>query len=80
MIEWLVENVKKDSPALLASKDPAEHQRGVNWFHRNMLPPGVESTIYTVNRTLVTVQATYLLPDHLRRKFLGPCEPTARGI
>ena len=28
----------------------------------SFLPLGVESTIYTVNRTLVTVQATYLLP------------------
>jgi hypothetical protein len=31
-------------------------------FHKNFLPAGVESTIYTVNQTLVTVQATYLLP------------------
>jgi hypothetical protein len=38
------------------------HQKAVDWFHANFLPLGVESTIYTVNQTLVTVQATYLLP------------------
>jgi hypothetical protein len=42
--------------------DHPNHQKAIDWFHRNMLPPGVESTIHTVNQTLVTVQATYLLP------------------
>ena len=37
-------------------------QGAIDWLHAEMLPPGVQSTIYTVNQTLVTVQATYLLP------------------
>jgi hypothetical protein len=47
LIEWLAENQMDGS---------------IDWFHENMLPPGVDSTIYTVHRTLVTVRATYLLP------------------
>jgi hypothetical protein len=59
LLEWLVENT--DDGWNLSSGHPS-YQKGIDWFHENMLPPGVESTIYTVNRTLVTVQATYLLP------------------
>ena len=43
--------------------DHRNHQKAIDWFHESMLPPGVESTIFTVNQTLVTVQATYLLPQ-----------------
>jgi hypothetical protein len=60
LIEWLSEQVPPLAQALAGH--PAERQRGIDWFHDEMLPPGVESSIYTVNRTLVTVQATYLLP------------------
>jgi hypothetical protein len=59
LIEWLVEN-HSAGPGF--KSDHPQHQRAIDWFHLEMLPPGVESTIYTVNRTLVTVQATYLLP------------------
>jgi hypothetical protein len=58
LIEWLDGNGASGLAAALASNTKA----WVDWFHAMMLPPGVESTIYTVNRTLVTVQATYLLP------------------
>jgi hypothetical protein len=61
LIEWVGGQMPPLARAL-ASDDPAERQRGIDWFHSEMLPPGVESSIYTVNRTLVTVQATYLLP------------------
>jgi hypothetical protein len=59
LLEWLVKNHRAGD--IFKSDDP-EHQDAIDWFHKEMLPPGVESTIYTVNRTLVTVQATYLLP------------------
>ena len=63
LIEWLVENSPVNSLVkYLLSPDSEYYQQAIDWFHNNMLPPGVESTIYTVNRTLVTVQATYLLP------------------
>ena len=45
-----------------ASEDPARRHSAIDWFHKDMLPPGVESTIHTVNRALITVHATYLLP------------------
>jgi hypothetical protein len=53
LIEWLGEN---------GTGGLAPGGNNVDWFHENMLPLGVESTIHTVNQTLVTVQATYLLP------------------
>jgi hypothetical protein len=63
LIEWLVGlNLPRSLTAQLLSPDHPSYQRAIDWFHAMMLPPGVESTIYTVNRTLVTVQATYLLP------------------
>jgi hypothetical protein len=52
LIEWLKNNT---------SDDPF-YQQSWDWFHKSFLPPGMESTIHTVNQTLVTVQATYLLP------------------
>jgi hypothetical protein len=58
LIKWLVENAEPGLADDLASGV----QGAIDWFHSEMMPPGVESTIYTVNRTLVTVQATYLLP------------------
>jgi hypothetical protein len=58
LIEWLDKNGEEGIAAGMASGK----QGDVDWFHMDMLPQGVESTIYTVNRTLVTVQATYLLP------------------
>jgi hypothetical protein len=39
-----------------------KRKKAADDFHRNWLPPGVESTIYTVHQTLVTVRATYLFP------------------
>jgi hypothetical protein len=63
LMEWLTGLNDDDTYENdLKSDDPEEKQNAIDWFHANMLPPGVESTIYTVNRTLVTVQATYLLP------------------
>jgi hypothetical protein len=62
LLEWLVEVNPGTIYENLKSKDPAKLKHMIDWFHSQMLPPGVESTIYTVNRTLVTVQATYLLP------------------
>jgi hypothetical protein len=63
LLEWLVENSPVNSlEEDLLSPDSEYYQQAIDWFHSQMLPPGVESTIYTVNRTLVTVQATYLLP------------------
>jgi hypothetical protein len=59
LLEWLVENTNEGWN--LSSSHPS-YQAGIDWFHVSMLPPGVESTIYTVHRTLVTVHATYLLP------------------
>jgi hypothetical protein len=58
LLEWLDKNGEEGIAAGIASGK----QGDVDWFHGQMLPPGVQSTIYTVNRTLVTVQATYLLP------------------
>jgi hypothetical protein len=60
LIEWLGEN--HEAGDMFKSEDPEEKQNAIDWFHENMLPLGVESTIHTVNQTLVTVQATYLLP------------------
>jgi hypothetical protein len=63
LLEWLVEDHGPTQEAgYLLSPDSEYYQNAIYWFHGDMLPPGVESTIYTVNRTLVTVQATYLLP------------------
>jgi hypothetical protein len=64
LIEWLVglDRGPQDLLTYLLSPDSQHYQNAIDWFHLEMLPPGVESTIYTVNRTLVTVQATYLLP------------------
>jgi hypothetical protein len=63
LVEWLVENsTAQNLSHYLLSPDSQHYQNAIDWFHLDMLPPGVESTIYTVNRTLVTVQATYLLP------------------
>jgi hypothetical protein len=59
LIEWLGEN---HSAGAMFKSDHPEYQRAIDWFHEEMLPLGVESTIHTVNPTLVTVQATYLLP------------------
>jgi hypothetical protein len=61
LIEWVSEQVPPLAKAF-ANEDPTERQRALDYFHKSFLPLGVESTIYTVNRTLVTVQATYLLP------------------
>jgi hypothetical protein len=61
LMEWLAEHNIGPGLTLVNSNDP-RHDEAIDWFHNEMLPPGVESTIYTVNRTLVTVQATYLLP------------------
>jgi hypothetical protein len=58
LIEWLDKNGEEGISAAMAT----DRGGNVDWFHRNFLPPGVDSTIYTVNQTLVTVQATYLLP------------------
>jgi hypothetical protein len=60
LIEWLVENTR--GFVNFKSEDPVLQQRAMQEFHKWYLPEGVESTIYTVNQTLVTVQATYLLP------------------
>ena len=64
LMEWLValDRGPQDLLTYLLSPDSEYYQLAIDWFHKDMLPPGVESTIYAVNRTLVTVQATYLLP------------------
>ena len=63
LMEFLVENATESSLGEdLLLPESEYYQQAIDWFHAAMLPPGVESTIYTVNRTLVTVQATYLLP------------------
>jgi hypothetical protein len=63
LIEWLTGLNDDDTYENdLKSNDPEEKQTAVDMFHKNWLPLGVESTIHTVNQTLVTVQATYLLP------------------
>jgi hypothetical protein len=63
LIEWLVDELGPTKvPGYLLSPDSQHYAKAIDWFHKAMLPPGVESTIYTVNRTLVTVHATYLLP------------------
>jgi hypothetical protein len=63
LIEWLTGLNDDDTYENdLKSNDPEEKQNAIDWFHKNRLPLGVESTIHTVNQTLVTVQATYLLP------------------
>ena len=58
LIEWLDKNGEEGIAAGMASGGEGD----IDWFHEEMLPLGVESTIHTVNQTLVTVQATYLLP------------------
>jgi hypothetical protein len=58
LMEWLDKNGAEGIAAAMATNS----KEWVDWFDAAMLPPGVESSIYTVNRTLVTVQATYLLP------------------
>ena len=63
LIEWLTGLNDDDTYENdLKSNDPEEKQTAVDMFHKNWLPLGVESTIHTVNQTLVTAQATYLLP------------------
>jgi hypothetical protein len=62
LMEWIAANTAIPSEKHLLSDDPRLQQRAMQGFHKWYLPEGVESTIYTVNRTLVTVQATYLLP------------------
>jgi hypothetical protein len=74
LIDWLVENqhsylgsngsTKQALPHLNSPASyPSEHtQQAIDWFHQYWLPVGVDSSIYTVNRTLITVRATYLLP------------------
>jgi hypothetical protein len=63
LLEWLVETATPNSANEdLLSPESKYCQGATDWFHENMLPLGVESTIHTVNQTLVTVQATYLLP------------------
>ena len=64
-MEWLVENAEPNTNrSRLLSPDHPKYQKAIDWFQKSyFLPPGVESTIYTVNRTLVTVHATYLLPS-----------------
>jgi hypothetical protein len=63
LIEWLTGLNDDDTYENdLKSNDPEEKQNAIDWFHKDMLPVGVESTIHTVNQTLITVQATYLLP------------------
>jgi hypothetical protein len=59
LLEWLGEN---HSAREMFKIDHPQHQKAIDWFHKEMLPPGVDSTIHSVNQTLVTVQATYLLP------------------
>jgi hypothetical protein len=76
MVQWMANNAARVDPAAYAttakmcsglqSDDPA----AMEVFHRVWWPPGVESSAYSVNQTLVTVQATYLLtpePGHLSR-------------
>jgi hypothetical protein len=64
LIEWLVGLKRPDDcfSGDLLSDNPRERKASTDWFHSCWLPPGVESTIYTVNRTCITVQATFLLP------------------
>jgi hypothetical protein len=59
LLEWVGE-VMPDLAEAFASEDPDERDQATEWFNDAMLPEGVESTIFTVNQTLVTVQATYL--------------------
>jgi hypothetical protein len=68
LIKWLAEN---DEPALPGdSYDPSylvkpgskKHQRAIDYFHGQWLPKGADGTIYNVNQTLITVQATFLIP------------------
>jgi hypothetical protein len=58
LLEWLAEN-DEDEDSWWKS-DSELHEGALNFFHKWYLPLNVESTIYTINRTLVTVQATYL--------------------
>jgi hypothetical protein len=58
LIEWLGGNGQQ----ALADDLASGVQGAIDYFHGSFLPLGVESTIHTVNQTLVTVQATYLLP------------------
>jgi hypothetical protein len=63
LIEWMVGlNLGPLQFTTFLSEGHPRHQEGIDMFHKDFLPPGVDSSIYTVNRTLVTVQATYLLP------------------
>ena len=71
LIIWMAENASQVLPinattakmcSHLQSGDAAERQAAMDCFYRLWWPPGTESTIYTVHQTLVTVQATYLLP------------------
>jgi hypothetical protein len=76
LLEWLGENYLHKE---LFNRGHPNYQNVIDWFHDNMLPPGVESTIYNVNRTLVTVQATYLLPAAAAAAAGGGAAAAARA-
>jgi hypothetical protein len=63
--QQLIEFIGRQNPLFgvaIHGKSPAKRQEAIDWFHQAMFAPGVDSSIYTVNQTLVTVHATYLLP------------------
>ena len=80
LIDFLVENVPEhtNGSRLLSPQDP-KYQTAIDWFHEQFLPPGVESTIYTVNQTLVTVHATYLLPEKTAAIAAGGADGDGAG-
>ena len=49
------------------------------WFESTWLPRGVDSTIYTVNQTLVTVKATYLLNSSASTASRAPSSREGAG-
>ena len=78
LIEWMVQNSSPQQPEhYLLSKDHPAYQRVSDWFHMAWLPPGVDSTVYVVHRTLITVQATYLTPPVVACASSVPAEARA---
>jgi hypothetical protein len=63
LVQWLVQHATPNTyPEDLLSDDPDEREAATEYFHETWLPPGVDSTIYNVGQTCITVQATYSPP------------------
>jgi hypothetical protein len=63
LMHWIADHAPPNTLlSFLLEEDSPCYQQATDHFHQGFLPIGVDSTIYIVKRTLITVQGTYLLP------------------